>query len=280
MDLSLLFASDPSSPAQIALFFLAFLAVIVVGGVVLHFVRSPYSFSLTFLYLINTVLTRLLWRSEKVGEFELPEDSGAVVVCNHRASVDPFFLQPFTPRMVHWMVAGEFFTVPVYGWMLRTLEAIGTRRGGVDTASTRAAIRYAENGEVVGVLPEGRINMTDQFLLPVRPGAIMIALRARVPIIPCYLEGVPFNKTAFSPLLMPAKVKVHFGKPIDLSAYYDRAKETGLPQQLIVEVMKELARLAGHEDYPVELAGRRWKPTAEEISEAHEESDRAAQRRE
>ena len=54
---------------------------------------------------------------------------GAVIVCNHRSSVDPFFVQLITGRIVRWMVAAEYFRIPVVGGMLRFMQSIPTRRG-------------------------------------------------------------------------------------------------------------------------------------------------------
>ena len=95
------------------------------------------------------------------------------------------------PRITHWMVAREYCESWPLSWFFRTVEAILTGRGGVDTKAVKQAIRYASEGGLVGMLPEGRINTTDAFLLPGRPGAALVALKARVPVIPVYIEGAP-----------------------------------------------------------------------------------------
>ncbi|MBM3965902.1 MAG: 1-acyl-sn-glycerol-3-phosphate acyltransferase, partial [Planctomycetes bacterium] len=84
--------------------------------------------------------------------------TGAVLVANHRCSLDPFFLQLIAGTRVHWMVAGEYFKTPLVGNLLRAFQAIPTNRGGVDTASTKRAIASAKQGRFVGMFPEGRIN--------------------------------------------------------------------------------------------------------------------------
>lgn len=222
--------------------------------------RSKYGLVQTGLYFINRLLTRLLWRTEVTGQVDLPSGQGAVIVCNHRASIDPWFIQIASQRMVHWMVAAEYFPVPVVGWLLRFMEAIPTRRGGVDTASTRAAIRYAAEGRLVGMLPEGRINDTPAVLLPVRPGAILVALKARVPVIPCYIEGAPYDGTVWGCFLMTAHVRLTVGRPIDLSRYYDQPLTPALQAELTLHMMRQIARLGGYSDFEPTLAGRRWKP--------------------
>ncbi|MEK6249461.1 MAG: 1-acyl-sn-glycerol-3-phosphate acyltransferase, partial [Planctomycetales bacterium] len=207
----------------------------------------------------NMLLTRVLWRTDVEGKISLPANSGGVIVCNHCTSVDPFFVQLVAGRIVHWFVAREYFKIPVVGSFLRSCEAIPTNRGGVDTASTKTAIRYAKSGELVGILPEGRINDTDQFLLPGRPGALMIAIKSRVPIIPCYLFDVPYDGTFWGCLFMPARVRLVVGQPLDLSQYYDQQLTSELLAELTIVVLRRIAELGGQPDYQPQVAGRRWK---------------------
>jgi 1-acyl-sn-glycerol-3-phosphate acyltransferase len=93
---------------------------------------------------------------------------------------------------------------------------------------------------------------------------VLIALKGRVPILPCYIEGAPYGGTAWSPLLIPARVTVRFGEPIDLSAYYDAPQEPGTVGEILLGVMSEIAKLAGREDFQPTLAGKRWRWKDEE----------------
>lgn len=138
---------------------------------------------------------------------------GAVLVANHRCSIDPFFVQLIAGCRVHWMVAGEYFKSPLLGDLLRAYEAIPTNRGGIDTNAIKRAIALAASGRFVGMFPEGRINRTDQPLLSIRPGAATVALRAGVPLVPLWIEGAPVGPTIFSPLFRAAKIRVIVGLP-------------------------------------------------------------------
>jgi len=220
-----------------------------------HPMRPPQ----TLLFGLNYLLTRILWRASVQGTLDLPPDQGAILVANHRAPIDPTFLYLSTKRMVHWMVAKEYVVHPTLAWFFQQTESIPVSRGGIDTKATKIAIRYAEQGELVGMFPEGRINKTDDVLLPGRPGAALIALRARVPIVPMYLDGSPFDgESVFSPLLMPAHVQLTIGKPIDLSAYYDHPDRQA-QQAVTLIVLKEIARLAGQPEFEPGLAGRNYR---------------------
>jgi 1-acyl-sn-glycerol-3-phosphate acyltransferase len=255
-----------TSPEFIAAVFLSIVVLTVVALVVGAVLRSPFTPPQTLLFVTAYLLVRLRWRAKLPGRLPIPDGQGAVVVSNHRSSVDPFFIQVCCNRPVHFMVAREYCEHPAFRWFLKTSEVIPVNRGGVDTASTKAAIRLAAAGELVGMLPEGRINMSQQFMLPVRPGAALVALRARVPILPCYVDGSPYDGTAWSPLLMSAKARVVFGRPLDLSEYFDRQEEDGLVAELMVRVAREIARLAGCQSFEPQLAGRRWKPDEKELT--------------
>jgi 1-acyl-sn-glycerol-3-phosphate acyltransferase len=243
----------------IALSIISVLAV-AAGAVIGCFMwRYRLRFSQALLYALDVALTRYLWRTTVEGSIELAAGQGAIFVSNHRSSIDPLYLQMLIPRAIHYLVAREYVERRFLGWPLRVGGAIPVNRGGIDTAAIKLAIRYAEAGEMVGIFPEGRINTTDEFMLPGRPGVALIALKARVPVIPCYIEGAPYGGHILSPFLTRAKVKVRIGKPIDLSEYYERADEDGVLAEMTLRFMRAIARLAGVENFEPKIAGRRWK---------------------
>ena len=246
-----------SDTAAVGFLLLVAVAPLVWAGVALA--RSPYDYRQSVLYFMCVLLTKLLWRTRIRNRLPVESGCGAVIVANHTTSVDPFFIQIAVGRVCHWMVAREYCEHPGFSWVLTAAEVIPTNRAGIDTAATKQAIRFAAEGQLVGMLPEGRINTTGELLLPVRAGAAMVALRARVPVVPVYIKGAPYGGSAWSPFLMRARVDVTFGEPIDLSPYYDRIGEDGLTGEITIRFMKEIAKLAGQEDFEPKLAGRKWK---------------------
>ena len=134
--------------------------------------RRPYSPVEWLLFYTAYLMARLLWRTTVSRPLSIGYYQGAIIVTNHRSSVDPFFIQlAVGVRRVHWMVAKEFIQHPAFRCFLRKSQVITTSRTGIDTAAIKQAIRYAAEGGLVGMFPEGRINRTDQLLLPVRSGA-------------------------------------------------------------------------------------------------------------
>src|SRR5207247_6900030 len=157
---------------------------------------------------INYVIAKLMWRTRLEGPMPVQPGQGAVIVANHRSGIDPCFIQVAVRRVVYWMVAREYVEAKFIGSVLRALQVIPVGRGGVDTAATKLAIRLAQEGGLVGMFPEGRIDETkDQLFLPGRPGTALVALRGRVPIIPVYIEGAPYDGTPTGPIKMRANVR-------------------------------------------------------------------------
>jgi len=222
--------------------------------------RKPYTPVQWTLYFVNLLLVRVLWRAELPKRLPIPEDQGAVIICNHRSSIDPCFFQVIARRrLIHWMVAQMYGQHTLIGRLLKLTQIIPVERHGIDLSPTKAAIRLAAEGQLVGILPEGRLNTTDQFMLKVRPGAVLVALKSQVPILPCYIQGSPYHDTLWRPLFMPACVQLRVGRLIDLSEYHGREKTRDVVAGLTLYCVKEIAKLAGRDDYKPQLAGRHWK---------------------
>ncbi len=229
---------------------------------------------------------RLLWRIEIISHAPKNEHktalgvSGAVLISNHRNSLDPFFLQLACGRRVHWLVAGEFFKNPVFGPVLRTFQAIPTNRSGTDSASVKTAIRLVGEGRLVGMFPEGRINRSQCPLLKIRAGAALVAIKANAPLLPCWIEGAPRGWDVWSGWFTAARIKVFIGYPV----YLNHGKElaSGLLEESPIEpaleqavepnqhhetdrfieiAMTQSLKMAGHGDCPVDLARKRLNHT-------------------
>jgi 1-acyl-sn-glycerol-3-phosphate acyltransferase len=248
------------TPLLIVLAVVAGVFLLCFVGIVFTMRRYRVGFTLGFLLGLNTLFNRLRWHTRVDRPMPIAPGQGAIIIANHRSGFDPMFLQMAAPRLVHWMVAKEFCVKHWLAPFFRVLGSIPAGRAGIDTAAVKQAIRMAERGELVGIMPEGRINESPELMMPGRPGAALVALRARVPVIPCYIEGAPYNGRVIGPLFMKAHVRVTIGDPIDLSEYYGRDREPGVVEDLTKRFLKEIARLGGIDNYEPQLAGRHWKP--------------------
>ena len=210
------------------------------------------------LMVINHTICRMMWRLQIDGAFPKREKQGYLIVCNHRSPFDPWFIGCALDEMAHWMVASEYCEHPLFAFILKQLQVIPTRRTGVDTNALKQAIRYAQQGQLVGLLPEGRINISPQILLPGRPGVALLALRARVPVVPCYVEGAPYDGTILNNLFKPARVRLKIGQPFDISTYYDRAGDRQVLEEVTKLLLSQIAQLGGQPNFVPQIAGKKW----------------------
>jgi 1-acyl-sn-glycerol-3-phosphate acyltransferase len=198
-------------PAVIWLCVLLLGCLIYCGWLIWH---NVYDFGETLQYVPVYIIARLLWRVGFTNEPPQEIFSGAILAANHRSSIDPLFVQLAARRRVHWMVAKEYCQHFLFGFFLRKALVIPTNRSGMDLAATKQAMNYALQGKLVGMFPEGRINLTVDPLLSIRAGAALVAVKTGVPVIPIYIQGSPYRRTVWSPFFMAAHVRITFGKPI------------------------------------------------------------------
>lgn len=244
-----------------------FLLVLLLGAIAFR-LTTRYTWPQIALAMINWFYVRLIWRVTIKGQMPDLGDRGAVIICNHASGVDPMFIQVVMKRVVHWMVAREYTDRKSIGWFFRIVEAIPVNRRGVDTAATKAAIRLCQEGELIGMFPEGRINSTDELLLPGRPGAALVAVRAGALVVPCYVRGAPYDGDEFRSFRTFARTELTIGEPLDISdeiAAYNEGQadeDKEVLNALTLRFLREIAKLAGEPDFEPRLAGRKWLPDA------------------
>jgi len=132
--------------------------------------------------------------------------SGAAMVCsNHSAMIDPFqiALSFGIDTNIHVIAKIEIFKLPVVSSVLWKLGMICVDRSINDIASVKSSLAYLKNGEKVVIFPEGT-RLSENHKNAAKSGAVKLAERAGVPIIPVFLSRKkPFFK----------KSKVVFGEP-------------------------------------------------------------------
>ncbi|MGC4004226.1 MAG: lysophospholipid acyltransferase family protein [Pirellulales bacterium] len=209
------------------------------------------------LFLINYVFTRVWWGLKVEGRFPQKEPGvGYLVVANHRSSADPMLLQASVAAPLVWMIAKEYVESSI-GWLLKIIGVIPVTRGGADRGSIKTAVAALRDGAWIGIFPEGRINTTTDPLLPVHAGVGMIAARSGAAVIPCWIEGAPYNDSIFGIFLLRAKVRVRIGEPIPTTQADNSSGETKTRDdypRITDEIMRALLKLGRREDFiPLEV---------------------------
>lgn len=194
---------------------------------------------------VNRQLTTYFHRLQVVTPCTVPAQGPAILVANHIGYLDPVLLQGACPRVITWMVATDFYHLPILHWFFRGIGAIPVQRSGRDLAATRAALRALARGQVIGLFPEGRIEPKRE-LLPFQTGAALLAARTGAPLVPVALEGTQRDRPLLEALLTPQSARVAFGSPVTWSAHDPSRQELEkITEQIQVAVRTLLKDILG-----------------------------------
>ena len=166
------------------------------------------------LKVFNELYCRAFHRLIVLSPPRLPKKGPAILVCNHTSGIDPFLIQSVSPRVITWMMAKEFYDIRAFTWAFKLIRAIPVTRSGRDSAATRAAIRALEDGQILGIFPEGRIE-NQRALMPFQEGVALMAIKTNVPVYPACLDGEQRNKEMLRAFLDLNNATIAFGDEVE-----------------------------------------------------------------
>jgi 1-acyl-sn-glycerol-3-phosphate acyltransferase len=186
-------------------------------------------------------LVRVLFKPVMVLQVEglenVPTQAGCILASNHLSNWDVFAMQLALPRTIFFMGKAELFRFPPLGAVLRDFGAFPVYRGEKDAWALVHARRVVEQGQVLGMFPEGH-RSKGRGLLPAKTGTARLAIEARCPILPMAITGSDKLLCAF-----PHRTYVHVAflpplhvrdgeTPEDLTNRLMHALAAALPPQL------------------------------------------------
>lgn len=165
-----------------------------------------------------------VFRIKYVGRENMPKEGGALLAVNHRSNWDPIIAAAAAPRELSFMAKEELFRNPVFGGFIKKLGAFPVKRGSGDVGAFKAAMKILAQGKVMLIFPEGH-RMKDGRRGKAGGGVAAISHRAKVPVVPMYIEG------GYGWM---SRMTVYIGKPISLEEHYG-SKLTHEDQKAIAE---------------------------------------------
>lgn len=112
---------------------------------------------------------------------------GAVIAANHTSFFDPFLAGiTFWYRRMHFLVAEIVMSGKLRSWLLKGVGAIRIDRNAADIEAINTSVNKLKEGYLLTVFPQGAIQ-TDDNVDTLKSGAVLMALRAGVPIVPMYM---------------------------------------------------------------------------------------------
>jgi 1-acyl-sn-glycerol-3-phosphate acyltransferase len=178
-----------------------------------------------------------LFRVRVFGRGNVPLAGGTILASNHQSYMDPVFVAVGLRRPVHFMARDTLFGPPLFGSLIRSLNAFPVRRGGGDVGAMRAAVNRLSLGAALVVFPEGT-RTDDGSIGELKEGFCAVAIRSNAAVVPVVIEGAfdawPKGQAVFA----PRSVWVAFGRP--LAAPGVTGKERVLFTQEVRRQMEDL----------------------------------------
>ncbi|NLX17848.1 MAG: 1-acyl-sn-glycerol-3-phosphate acyltransferase [Desulfobulbus sp.] len=145
---------------------------------------------------------------------------------NHSSQFDIFSFQGYFPHDFRWIAKKELFRIPIFGQAMRRAGYIP-----IDRSHGRQALRSLEQaaariagGSSVLIFPEGT-RSTDGRLQEFKTGAVLLAIKARVPVVPLGFNGsyevLPKGR------LLPrcGEIIIRIGRPVATTHYQTSDKQ-------------------------------------------------------
>ncbi len=161
-----------------------------------HIVVSVYIFTVVpeFIFrLIVIILTTFIYRIRVIGKHHMPKEGAAIFVCNHISYMDALIILAKSRRPVRFIMYYKIFSVPVLSWLFKTANAIPIASRREDDKIYQDAILQVrealQNGEIVGIFPEGKIT-SDGEIDVFKSGVEIMLKNDPVPVIPMALENL------------------------------------------------------------------------------------------
>ncbi|MGK5629614.1 lysophospholipid acyltransferase family protein [Streptomyces sp. URMC 123] len=224
-------------------------------------------------YVILGPLLRLMFRPRIEGLEHVPLEGPAIIAGNHLSFSDHFLLPVILSRRITFLAKAEYFTGPGLKGRLTAAFFHSAGQIPVDRSGGRAgqsAIREGlgvlRAGELLGIYPEGT-RSHDGRLYKGRVGVATMAIKGRVPVVPCAMVGTFEVQPPGRRLPRVGRVTIRFGEPMDFSRYAGMADERAVLRAATDEIMYAILKLSGQEyvdryatDVRAELAKARHRP--------------------
>lgn len=166
-------------------------------------------------YRIAMFAVNLLWHLwfdlRLEGKENIPHHGGYILAGNHVSAMDPTVVcLGVRPRWgkLHFMAKAELFDIWGLRVIIRWLCAFPVARGKGDQTAIHTAYQVLEEGEILGIFPEGT-RSKDGELLRFKSGLALIAGHTQSPILPVVITYSP--KKSFR-----SRVVVRYGKPLSI----------------------------------------------------------------
>nr|MBF0221072.1 1-acyl-sn-glycerol-3-phosphate acyltransferase [Desulfobulbaceae bacterium] len=160
-----------------------------------------------------------------------------IFAANHLSQFDIFALQGYLTMDFRWLAKKELFDIPVFGAAMRMVGYIPVdrSRGRKALVSLNEAANRVAAGTSVVIFPEGT-RSKDGKLHSFKSGAMVLAIKAGVPIVPVAIKGTYEVLPKGKLLARSGHVELTLGNPIETKGLKSADK-----QELATKLEQEVA---------------------------------------
>jgi 1-acyl-sn-glycerol-3-phosphate acyltransferase len=188
---------------------------------------------------LSLLVLRWLCRHRAVGTEHVPRTGPLLLAANHVSLLDPPLVGVSAPRPLQFMAKAELFRIPLFGALIRRLNAYPVERAGADASALRHALLLLQEGKALLVFPEGTRGREGEPLRQGRPGTGMLVARSEAPVVPVYIQGSGYVLPRGARRPRRGPVTVRFGPPLR----FERGRGKPRYQEITDRIMAAIDRL-------------------------------------
>ena len=174
------------------------------------------------------VYCKIVYRAEIVGKENIPDGEPLIFCGNHRNYLDPPLMVVTAGRHIRFMAKEELRKNPLFAFLGFVFDGIYVKRDSKDVSALKTTLKALKNGESIALFPEGTRNGLEKGE-KVKDGAAFFALKTGTRVIPVGISGG---------LKKFQKVRIVYGKPLDLSKYIEMFKNKETEKEALDEASK------------------------------------------
>ena len=183
-----------------------------------------------FLFKIAAII---MYRPKIIGKENLPKNTAAIICPNHVHALDSAVIIAMNKRKINVLAKEELFKNKFLCFIADLFGIYPVKRDNKSMESIKISLKLLKNNELLMIFPEATRNGMAKGVKP-KDGAIKLAIKADVPIIPVGIQG---NFKLFR------KVKVNIGKPLYHSEYKEEINNKELLDELTEDLMNKIVKL-------------------------------------
>ena len=147
----------------------------------------------------------------------LPKHGPVLLLGNHMSYIDFALIQWATPRTIRFVVHDDYYSKPIFNWILRAVGAVSIRPENSRNAM-QSIVSLLNDDCVVGIFPEGHISITGE-LSNLKRGfeKILSESKDSVVVVPFAVNDMWGSFFSKAPRSIKKKKKFSFRREVNIS---------------------------------------------------------------